>query len=121
MVESSHLLMLADMATLGAEISSRDESNAVTETNHAEWPQSANFPDSGHDYIRSSDFDLLVNSYHDYYDRIMAPEYDAEHSYAFNIASDSIYPKGVRSLSFSRLFVHSSLVNVNLHLWIKMD
>uniref|UniRef100_A0A9J2PCN6 C2H2-type domain-containing protein n=2 Tax=Ascaris TaxID=6251 RepID=A0A9J2PCN6_ASCLU len=82
----SHLLMLAEMATLGA--ASRDGEH-VDEP--LQWPESANFPDSGHDYVPNSDFDLLVNSTHDYYDRIMAPEFEAEHSYAFNVG-DSIRP-----------------------------
>ncbi|VDM41343.1 unnamed protein product [Toxocara canis] len=83
----SHLLMLADMATLGAMCKDDGPANEPLQ-----WPESANFPDSGHDYIPNSDFDLLVNSTHNYYDRIMAPELDAEHSYAFSVG-DSIRPK----------------------------
>lgn len=36
-----------------------------------------------HDYVKSADFDFLVNSTHDYYDRVTAPENESEHSYAF--------------------------------------
>lgn len=92
--------MLAEMATLGA--ASRDGEH-VDEP--LQWPESANFPDSGHDYVPNSDFDLLVNSTHDYYDRIMAPEFEAEHSYAFNVG-DSIRPMAVNFLSlFYKEFV----------------
>lgn len=55
-----------------------------------EWPDPAVMLETGHDYVLLSDSDL-VNATHNYYDRIMAPEFDAEHSYAFDV-TDSIRP-----------------------------
>ncbi|VDP46476.1 unnamed protein product [Soboliphyme baturini] len=87
----TNLLLLADIAAR-----SLSTVDACAQTEFVDSPSTKPCPFSElsdlhcyrfHDYVRRNDFDILVNSTHDYYYRLAAPDKDLEHSYAFPLCS----------------------------------